>query len=406
MDSLRYWVTEMHVDGFRFDLAPTLARELAVVDKLGSFFDIIHQDPVLSRVKLIAEPWDIGPGGYMVGNFPVGWTEWNGEYRDAVRGFWAGLDVPTDLLAHRLTGSGDLYEQTGRRPYASINFVTCHDGFTLRDLVSYEQKHNEANGEENRDGHNDNRSWNCGHEGPTDDPEVLARRRRQQRNLLATVLLSQGVPMLLAGDEISHTQKGNNNTYCQDNELTWLAWSQADRDLLGFAQAVLRLRSEEPVLKRRTFFQGRAIRGEGVADVSWFKPNGHELTDAEWKMPLKCLGMRLAGDLIRETDDRGEPIVGDTLLVLFNAGSKSVRFALPATNPQHAWELLFDTVDDEKPHATFRGGTKYELTDHALAVFRTRSVKEAAGTSPLRVAALRRAASGARGGPLPTEDNP
>jgi isoamylase len=406
MDSLRYWVLEMHVDGFRFDLAPTLARELAVVDKLGAFFDIIHQDPVLSQVKLIAEPWDIGPGGYMVGNFPIGWAEWNDKYRDAIRDFWAGTDVPTEQLAHRLTGSGDLYEQTGRRPYASINYATCHDGFTLRDLVSYNEKHNEANGEENRDGSSHNRSWNCGAEGPSDDPQVNARRRRQQRNLLATVLLSQGVPMLLAGDELGHTQRGNNNAYCQDNELTWLEWPRADRDLLAFAQAVLRLRAEEPVLKRRTFFQGRAIRGEGVKDVSWFKPHGHELTDAEWETPLKCLGVRLAGDLIRETDDRGEPIVGDTLFALMNAGPKLVRFTLPATNPEHVWELLFDTADDLKPHAAFRGGARYELADHALALFRTRPVNEPDDTSPLRVAALRRAASGRRGGPLPTEDNP
>jgi glycogen operon protein len=395
MDSLRYWVQEMHVDGFRFDLAPTLARELAEVDKLAAFFDIIHQDPVLSRVKLIAEPWDIGPGGYMVGNFPVGWTEWNGEYRDAVRGFWAGHDVSTDLLAHRLTGSGDLYERTGRRPYASINFVTCHDGYALRDLVSYEKKHNEANGEDNRDGHNDNRNWNCGHEGPTDDPQVSARRHRQQRNLLATVLLSQGVPMLLAGDEIGHTQKGNNNAYCQDNELTWIEWPRADRALFAFVQTLARIRAEEPVLKRRTFFQGRAIRGAGVADVSWFKPNGHELTDDEWKAPHKCLGVRLAGDLIRETDERGEPIVGDTLLALFNAGRKGVSFALPATNPEHVWELLFDTADDSKPRAPFSGGARYDLVDHSLALFRTRPVRDSDAPPP-RTAAPHRTVTGTR----------
>ena len=407
MDSLRYWVQEMHVDGFRFDLAPTLARELAVVDKLGSFFDIIHQDPVLNRVKLIAEPWDIGPGGYMVGNFPVGWTEWTGEYRDAVRGFWAGREVPTDVLAHRLTGSGDLYERTGRRPYASVNFVTCHDGYTLHDLVSYERKHNEANGEGNNDGHNDNRNWNGGHEGPTDDPKVNARRARQRRNMLATVLLSQGVPMLLSGDEIGHTQRGNNNAYCQDNELTWLGWEGADRDFLAFAHAVTRLRAEEPVLKRRTFFQGRPIRGEGVADVSWFKPNGHELTDQEWKLPHKSLGVRLAGDLIRETDERGEPIVGDTLLVLMNADTRHVRFSLPATNPDHVWELVFDTADDRKPHATVSGGDKYELVDHALALFRTRSLRDPhADLTPLRAAALRRAVTGPRVHPLRTEGQP
>jgi glycogen operon protein len=373
MDSLRYWVTEMRVDGFRFDLAPTLARELAEVDKLGSFFDIIHQDPVLSQVKLIAEPWDIGPGGYMVGNFPVGWTEWNGEYRDAIRSFWAGHDVHTDVLAHRLTGSGDLYEHTGRKPHASINYVTCHDGYTLRDLVSYEQKHNQANGENNRDGHNDNRTWNCGHEGPTDDPKVNARRLRQRRNLVATVLLSQGVPMLLAGDEIAHTQKGNNNAYCQDNELTWLAWNHADRDFLAFVQTLIHLRVTEPVLRRRAFFLGRAIRGEGVANIAFFKPNGHEFTDGEWKTAHKCFGMRLAGDQIHETDDFGEPIIGNTLLVLFNAGQKVVRFTLPTTNPEHVWELLFDTADDHKPTASYPGGSRYDMGDHTLVVFRTRS---------------------------------
>jgi glycogen operon protein len=406
MDSLRYWATEMRVDGFRFDLAPTLARELAVVDKLGSFFDIIHQDPVLSRVKLIAEPWDIGPGGYMVGNFPVGWTEWNGEYRDAVRKFWAGQDVPTELLARRLTGSGDLYEQTGRRPYASINFVTCHDGFTLRDLVSYSKKHNEANGEDNRDGANDNHSWNCGAEGHTDDPAVLARRRRQQRNLLATLLLSQGVPMLLAGDEFGHTQNGNNNTYCQDNELTWLEWPRADPSLLAFARRLTQLREEEPVLKRRTFFRGRAIRGAGAKDVAWFKPDGTELTDGEWQECHKWLGMRLAGDQIRETDDRGEPIVGDTLYAIFNAGPTGVPFALPATNPEHVWELLFDTADDKKPHATFTGGAAYDLTEHAVAVFRTRPVSEPdADVTPLQAAVLRKAADGVKPAPLLTGGN-
>ena len=390
MDSLRYWVLDMHVDGFRFDLAPTLARELAEVDKLGSFFDIIHQDPVLSQVKLIAEPWDIGPGGYMVGNFPIGWTEWNGEYRDAVRGFWAGHDVPTSVLAHRLTGSSDLYESTGRRPYASINFVTCHDGFTLADLTSYEQKHNEANGEGNNDGHNDNKSWNGGAEGPTDDPKVLARRKRQRRNLFATLLLSQGVPMVLGGDEIGQTQQGNNNTYCQDNELTWLDWEKADAAFLAFARAVTRIWRDQPVLRRRTFFQGRPIRGAGVADVSWFKPNGGEWADEEWEQPHKCLGVRLAGDLIREVDARGEPIVGDTLLVLMNAGPKAVKFALPATNPEHVWELMFDTADDDAPPATHRGGAKYELKDHALAMFRTRPP-----APPATATALRKSAGGA-----------
>jgi glycogen operon protein len=329
----------------------------------------------------------------MVGNFPVGWTEWNGEYRDAVRKFWAGMDVPTEVLARRLTGSGDLYEQTGRRPYASINFVTCHDGFTLRDLVSYSQKHNEANGEDNRDGANDNHSWNCGAEGHTADPAVLARRKRQQRNLLATLLLSQGVPMLLAGDEFGQTQNGNNNTYCQDNELTWLDWDRGDKELLAFARRLTLLREEQPTLKRRTFFQGRPIRGEQATDVAWFKPDGTEITDGEWTEPRKWLGMRLAGDLIRETDDRGEPVVGDTLYAIFNAGPEGTPFVLPATNPEHVWELLFDTTDDVKPHITLTGGATYALTEHAVAVFRTRPVSEPdADVTPLQAAVLRRAA--------------
>ena len=296
--------------------------------------------------------------------------------------------MPTSQLAHRLAGSPDLYEQTGRRPYASINFVTCHDGFTLYDLTSYEQKHNAANGEDNRDGANDNRTWNGGVEGPTDDPKVLARRKRQRRNLFATLLLSQGVPMVLAGDEIGQTQRGNNNAYCQDNELTWIDWEKADSEFLAFARAITRIWRDQPVLQRRTFFQGRPIRGAGVGDVSWFKPSGEEWTDAEWEQPHKCLGMRLAGDLIRETDERGEPIVGDTLLLLLNAGPKSVKFALPATNTGHVWELMFDTVDDATPPATHPGGAKYDLKDHALAVFRTKP--EAA--PPAEATALHRAA--------------
>jgi glycogen operon protein len=336
----------------------------------------------------------------MVGNFPVGWTEWNGEYRDAARGFWANRPVPTELFAHRLTGSGDLYERTGRRPYASVNFVACHDGYTLRDLVSYETKHNEANGEDNRDGSNENHNWNCGHEGPTDDPTVTARRNRQRRNLLATVLLSQGVPMILAGDEIGHTQRGNNNTYCQDGPLTWLDWAGADREFLAFAQAVARLRAEEPVLRRRTFFQGRAIRGADVADVSWFKPDGRELANGEWAQAHTCFGMRLAGDLIRETDEFAEPVVGDTLLALFNAGDAAVPFVLPATNAEHEWELLLDTTDDLKPHATVPGGARYDLTDHALALFRTRRVKEHVPLSPHQTTALRRAVANVRSRPL------
>ncbi|MGH6630036.1 MAG: glycogen debranching protein GlgX, partial [Burkholderiales bacterium] len=281
MDSLRYWVQEMHVDGFRFDLAAALARELHDVDRLGSFFDIIQQDPVLSQVKLIAEPWDVGPGGYHVGNFPVLWAEWNGIYRDTVRGFWKGDDGTVADLAWRLTGSSDLYEQGGRRPYASINFITAHDGFTLNDLVSYNEKHNEANGDENRDGHDHNLSWNCGVEGPTGDPAILALRARQQRNLLATLLLSQGVPMLQAGDEIGRTQQGNNNAYCQDNEISWLDWEldEPRRRLLDFTRYLIRLFHEHPVLRRRKFFQGRRIRGSEIRDLVWFRADGQEMTE-------------------------------------------------------------------------------------------------------------------------------
>jgi glycogen operon protein len=374
MDSLRYWVTEMRVDGFRFDLAPALARELFEVDKLGSFFDVIHQDPVLSQVKLIAEPWDLGPGGYMVGNFPPGWTEWNGEYRDAVRKFWAGQPVPADTLSRRLCGSGDLYEQTGRRPYASINFITCHDGFTLHDLVSYNEKHNEANKEGNKDGSNDNHSWNCGAEGPTSDPKVNALRERQKRNLVATLLLSQGVPMLLAGDELGHTQGGNNNTYCQDNDLTWLDWEPTPekRAFLEFVRKATGIWKTQPVLKRRTFFQGRPIRGSGVADVAWFNPDGSPIVDGDWANPHRCFGCRLAGDLIDEVDDRGEPVRGDTLFVVLNAQPKAAEFTLPATNPEHRWELLFDTADDAKAAAQLPGKYKYKLRDWSVAVLRTR----------------------------------
>jgi glycogen operon protein len=373
MDSLRYWVQEMRVDGFRFDLASTLARELFEVNKLGAFFDIIHQDPVLNQVKLIAEPWDVGPGGYQVGNFPPGWTEWNGKYRDAVRKFWKGDGGQASEFATRLCGSSDLYERSGRLPYASINFVTCHDGFTLQDLVSYDHKHNEANKEDGRDGTDDNNSWNCGVEGPTDDPKVLALRAKQKRNFIATLLLSQGVPMLFAGDELSHTKKGNNNTYCQDNDLSWLNWDLNDqqKQFLAFVKTATQTWREQPVLHRRTFFQGRAIRGEGITDVSWFTPNGKDMTDNDWSGFVKCLGMRLAGDLIGETDDRGEPIRGDTLLVLLNAHYEAIPFTLPPTKPEHQWDLVFDTADDTR-NVIIDGGQPYQLHDRSLALFRTR----------------------------------
>jgi isoamylase len=378
MDSLRYWVVEMHVDGFRFDLASTLARELHDVDRLGAFFDIIHQDPVISQVKLIAEPWDLGEGGYQVGNFPVLWAEWNGEYRDAVRRFWRGDDGQIWALGYRLTGSSDLYGRSGRRPYASVNFVTAHDGFTLRDLVSYNDKHNGANGEENRDGHNGNLSWNCGVEGPTEDPGVLALRARQQRNFLATLLLSQGVPMLLAGDEIGRTQQGNNNAYSQDNELSWVDW-QLDRprhDLLEFTRTVIQLFHQHPVLRRRQFFQGRSIRGSEVKDLAWFRPDGREMAEDDWNNPyVHCVGLRLAGDAIDEVDERGNHIVDDTLLILLNAHHEPVRFVLPAHRPRLRWELGLDTREatGKAPHRLIRGGEPYELEARSMALLRLQS---------------------------------
>ncbi|HYE14550.1 MAG TPA: glycogen debranching protein GlgX [Pyrinomonadaceae bacterium] len=377
MDSLRYWVLEMHVDGFRFDLASALARELHEVDRLGAFFDIIHQDPVLSQVKLIAEPWDLGEGGYQVGNFPVLWAEWNGIYRDSVRKFWRGDPGQVDDMAFRLTGSSDLYERSGRRPYASINFVTAHDGFTLADLVSYNEKHNEENREGNRDGHNDNLSWNHGVEGPTDDPEILASRARQMRNFLATLLLSQGVPMLVAGDETARTQSGNNNAWCQDNEVSWLDWNLTDarRELLEFTREVIRIFHHHPVLRRRKFFQGRPVRGAEIKDVSWFRPDGEEMTEADWKnAQLRSLGVRLAGDAIDEVDERGERITGDTLFIILNAHHRAVSFVVPPAHRRGVnWEQVIDTREGHgrrKTRRLIRGGTTYRAEARSLALFR------------------------------------
>ncbi len=373
MDSLRYWVKEMHVDGFRFDLASALARELHEVDKLGAFFDIIHQDPVLSQVKLIAEPWDLGEGGYQVGNFPVGWMEWNGRYRDTIRRFWRGDGGAVSELATRISGSSDLYEQSNRRPYASVNFVTAHDGFTLHDLVSYNEKHNEANGEGNTDGESHNLSWNCGAEGPTDDPEVLALRRRQKRNFLATVLLSQGVPMLLAGDEICRTQQGNNNAYCQDNELSWVDWdlSEGQQEFLDFACMLVQLMRTQPVLHRPKFFQGRPIRGSEIKDISWLEPSGQEMTDASWNAGyVRCLGMHLAGDVIDDIDERGERLQGDTLLLLLNAAAESIDFTLPECSADGYWELLFDTARTEAEDREFLAGDTYPLVDRSVVVLK------------------------------------
>jgi glycogen operon protein len=373
MDSLRWWVEEMHVDGFRFDLASTLARELHEVDKLGAFFDIVHQDPILSQVKLIAEPWDLGDGGYQVGNFPVLWTEWNGKYRDCVRRFWKGDGGTVSEFATRLCGSSDLYQYSGRRPYASINFITCHDGFTLRDLVSYNEKHNEANGEENRDGANDNNSWNWGVEGPTDDSAIGQLRARQQRNLMATLLLSQGVPMILAGDELGHSQKGNNNAYCQDNDITWLNWelNEEQRDLLAFTRQMIAIRREQPVLKRRKFFHGRQIRGTEVKDVTWYEPSGKEMPDGAWDAGfVRCLGVRWAGDVIAEVDERGEKIVGDSLLILLNAHHEPITFTLPAAGRSKQWERMIDTADPKGEERFLNSGDQYPLQARSLTLWR------------------------------------
>jgi glycogen operon protein len=373
MDSLRYWAQEMRVDGFRFDLASTLARELHDVDRLGSFFDIIHQDPTLANTKLIAEPWDLGPGGYQVGNFPPGWSEWNGKYRDCVRKFWKGEGGTVSEFATRLAGSSDLYQDDGRRPYNSVNFITCHDGFSLHDLVSYNEKHNEANGENNRDGCSHNDSWNCGAEGPTDDPGVLALREKQKRNFIATLLLSQGVPMILGGDELSHTQNGNNNTYCQDNELTWLKWDldERSRKFLDFIKTVVRTWKTQPVFQRRKFFKGRALRGSDVKDLSFFNPSGQEMTDEDWNAGyVQCLGLRLAGDLIDDENERGEPIVGDTILILLNAYHQPLDFTLPATLEGMSWELLFDTGREDETKFLGNEGV-YPLLDRSIVALRT-----------------------------------
>ncbi len=382
MDSLRYWVLEMHVDGFRFDLASTLARVLHDVDRLSAFFDIMHQDPVLSQVKLIAEPWDLGEGGYQVGNFPVGWAEWNGKYRDTIRRYWKGEGGQVAELANRLSGSSDLYEMSGRRPYASINFVVAHDGFTLHDLVCYNQKHNEANGEDNRDGSDDNLNWNCGVEGPTDNLPIVELRERQKRNILMTLLLSQGVPMICGGDERGRTQRGNNNAYCQDNELSWFDWKldHSDRKLLAFTQQLIALRQAHPVFRRRRFFHGRHIRGAEVKDLSWFRPDGKEMTDEDWnKGYVRCLGLRLSGDALEETDSKGRPLLDDTFLLLLNAHHEPLPFTLPAHRRGVRWQLVLDTVatiHDKKRVTLLKGGECYDLETRSLVLLRLRKAKE------------------------------
>ncbi|GAA4421982.1 glycogen debranching protein GlgX [Actinokineospora soli] len=377
MDSLRYWVTEMRVDGFRFDLAATLAREFYDVDRLSAFFDIIQQDPVISQVKLIAEPWDVGPGGYQVGNFPPLWTEWNGQFRDTVRDFWRGEHATLGEFASRITGSSDLYQDDGRRPFASINFVTAHDGFTLNDLVSYNDKHNEANGEDNRDGHSDNRSWNCGAEGPTDDEKINDLRGRQRRNMIATVVLSQGVPMLLHGDEIGRTQDGNNNAYCQDNELSWVDWSlaEANADLLEFTSRVIALRHAHPVFRRRRFFAGRPIRrGDELRDIAWFTPSGREMTDEDWESGFgRCIVTFLNGEGIPDMDQRGERVTDDSFLLCFNAHHEDIESTIPDGEYGAEWEVVVDTATGEvspaEPDRVAGGGT-LTLPPRSLIVLR------------------------------------
>jgi glycogen operon protein len=374
LDSLRYWVQEMHVDGFRFDLASALARELFAVDKLSTFFDIIQQDPVLSRVKLIAEPWDVGEGGYQVGNFPVQWTEWNGKYRDCVRRFWKGDGGTYNEFATRLTGSADLFADDGRKPFASINFITCHDGFNLQDLVSYNDKHNEDNGENNNDGANDNNSWNCGVEGPTDDPAIKALREQQKRNLIATLLLSQGVPMILAGDELSHSQNGNNNTYCQDNELTWLHWELNDekKSFLDFVRRVTRIWKEHPAFQRRHFFRGKPSSDSDVKDIVWLEPSGKEMSDEAWQAGyVQCLGLHLCGDT-GDVDETGRSVRDDRVAMLLNAHHEAIPFVLPALAGYSDWDKLFDTAKPTAEASSHRGGDKYPLEGRSLAVFRAR----------------------------------
>ena len=384
MDSLRYWVLDMHVDGFRFDLASTLARELHDVDRLSAFFDVINQDPVLAKVKLIAEPWDVGEGGYQVGQFPALWAEWNGKYRDVVRRYWKGDPGQLAELGYRLTGSSDLYQHDGRRPSASINFITAHDGFTLNDLVSYNDKHNEANGEGNKDGSNDNHSWNHGFEGPTDDANINQLREREKRNFMMTLLLSQGVPMICGGDEISRTQFGNNNAYCQDDEISWLNWDldDAKKALLEFTTTVIALRREHPNLHRRKFFQDRTISpgtankqqvdGAEVSDISWYRPDGQEMTGEEWKAGwVRCLGVRLSGSTLRDVDRYGEPIRDDSFLFCLNPHHEHIAFYMPACAKGSDWEVVLDTRDSSPVQPrSIKSNEPYEIIEHSAVLFR------------------------------------
>ena len=389
MDSLRYWVLEMHVDGFRFDLAAALARELHQVDRLSAFFDIINQDPVISQVKLIAEPWDVGEGGYQVGKFPSLWAEWNGKYRDAVRRYWKGDGGQLAELGYRLTGSSDLYQRDGRRPSASINFVTAHDGFTLNDLVSYDEKHNEANGENNQDGTNDNHSWNHGVEGPSSEPAIIEMRERQKRNFLATLLLSQGVPMICGGDEIGRTQQGNNNAYAQDNEISWYDWHLDDTKeaFLAFTRAMIAFRKDHPNLRRRKFFQDRRIDPEGaedieiagakVQDITWIRPDGGEMTEDQWNAGwIRCVGVQLSGETLDDVNSAGEPVRDDTFLILFNAHHEPVSFCLPDLRDEQDWELCFDTRSATTVAGTHSAArTEYKLAERSIAVFKQSEIE-------------------------------
>ena len=370
MDSLRYWIQQMHVDGFRFDLASTLARELHEVNKLSSFFDVIHQDPVISQVKLIAEPWDVGEGGYQIGNFPPGWTEWNGKYRDCIRDYWRGADSMLGEFAARFTGSPDLYQDDNRRPTASINFITAHDGFTLNDLVSYNEKHNEANGEDNKDGESHNRSWNCGVEGPTDKKEVLQLRQRQKRNFLSTLFLSQGVPMLVAGDEMGRTQKGNNNAYCQDNEISWVDWTQADQELIQFTSDLIEMRKNHPAFCRRKWFQGQPIKGVGVEDIAWFLPDASEMTDEHWNNSFaKSLGVYFNGKGIHTVNPKGEPVVDDSFYVIFNAHHEPLDYLLPPEKYGSQWKKILDTAAGKVSETqAFKPGDKLKVEGRSIIV--------------------------------------
>jgi glycogen operon protein len=372
MDSLRYWAGEMHVDGFRFDLAATLARESHDFDRFGAFLDIIQQDPVLSQVKLIAEPWDVGEGGYQVGNFPGGWTEWNAKYRDAVRAYWKGEGGLIGDLGFRLTGSSDLYAHNGRKPYASINFVTSHDGFTLQDLVSYEKKRNEANGEKNQDGESNNLSWNCGEEGPSNDPDILALRARQKRNLLATLFLSQGVPMLVAGDELGRSQSGNNNAYSQDNEISWLDWelSPEDQGFLSFVCRIIALRQQHPIFRRRSFFPEHRLR-YGERNILWFNPDGLEMSGHEWNQGFaRCLGMYLAGDGIDDVSEQGVVATDDDFLLLINAHHEAIPFQIPGFRGRLRWQVALDTDDPDRVGANKRyaAGSVFSLHGRSLVL--------------------------------------